>query len=312
MKWKRQVFLVLTLALLAVGRSLQNASGISTEQGSRRSANVERPAVYVARVLSVSAEGRDAFVSCLRQKALPVWQRMRRDGLLADQSVFETASVRLATPGAPHWNFLLLSHVAPSARPDTFFEAEQTREGKQPPGTRCEEVPGVETRRVEVLHSTPNSYHPRLTPSLDAQAEFTVSYIVEYVAVRETPEALNEYREIMWTTMGPTLAQAIRDNMLLNFIALETVSVRYAQPGVPTWNQIHLRGCFPDKGACDARRPGRGDPAYKSAERQGSRRLRPPGRYPDQAARGRGATTARTGGPVIQIRCTSPLRADAP
>ena len=248
MKWKRQVFLVLTLALPAVGRPFQNASGISTEQGSRRTANVERPAVYVARVLSVSAEGRDAFVSCLRQKALPVWQRMKRDGLFADQSVFETASVRLSTPGAPHWNFLLLSHLAPYATPDTFFEAEQKPERNQPPGTRCEEVAGVETRRVEVLHSTPNSYHPRLTPSRDAQAESTVPYIVEYIAVRESPEALNEYRETMRTTIGPALAEAIRDNMLLNFIALETVSVRYAQPGVPKWNQVHLRGYFPDKG----------------------------------------------------------------
>ena len=248
MKWKRQLFLVLTVALLVLGRPLQNASGISTEQGSRRTANVERPAVYVARVLSVSVQGRDAFVSCLRQKALPAWQRMRRDGLLADQSVFETVSVRLATPGAPPWNFLLLSHVAPSATPDTFFAAEQKRERKQPPGTPCEEVPGAETRRVEVLHSTANSYHPRLTPSPDAQAEFTVSYIIEYIAVRETPEALNEYRETMRTNNGPALALLIRDNMLLNFIALETVSVRYAQPGVPTWNQIHLRAYFPDKG----------------------------------------------------------------
>jgi hypothetical protein len=247
MKWKRQVFLVLTLALLAVGRPVQNASGISTEQPSRQSANVERPAVYVARVISVSADGRDAFVACLRQKVMPVWQRMKRDGLLAGQSVFETASLRLSTPGAPHWNFLLLSHLAQSATPDTFFEAEQKAERNQP-GTRCEEVPGVETRRVEVLHSTPNSYHPRLNPSADAQAEFTVPYIVEYAAVRETPEALNEYREIMRTTMGPVLAEAIRDSMLLNFMALETVSVRYAQPGVPTWNQIHLRGYFPDKG----------------------------------------------------------------
>lgn len=244
MNWKRQVCPVLTVALLAVGGSFPSASGVNTEQDSRRTVNVERPAVYVARVLSVRAEGRDPFVSCLRQKALPVWQRMRRDGLLADQSVFETASVRLATPGAPHWNFLLLSHLAQSAPPDTFFEAEQ----KQPPGTRCEEVPGVETRRVEVLHSTPNSYHPRLTPSTDTQTDFTVPYITEYIAVRESLEALNEYRETMRTTMGPVLAQAIRDDMLLNFIALETVSVRYVQPGVPTWNQIHLRGYFPEKG----------------------------------------------------------------
>lgn len=248
MKRKLRVPLVLTFTVLASGSPYLSASGSSPARSWGKKASGESPAVYVARVLSVSAEGRDAFVSCLRQKALPVWQRLRRDGLLADQSVFETASVRLATPGAPHWNFLLLSHLAPSATSDTFFEAEQKREGRQSSDTRCEEVPGVETRRVEVLHSTPNSYHPRLTPSPDAQAEFTVPYIVEYAAVRETPEALNEYREIMRTTMGPTLAQAIRDNMLLNFIALETVSVRYAQPGVPTWNQIHVRGYFPDKG----------------------------------------------------------------
>jgi hypothetical protein len=36
--------------------------------------------------------------------------------------------------------------------------------------------------------------------------------------------------------------------MLLNLIALETVSVEFAQPGMPNWNQIHLRGYFPDKG----------------------------------------------------------------
>lgn len=179
---------------------------------------------------------------------LPPWQRMKRDGLLTDQSVFETTSVRTAAPGAPHWNFLLLSHLAPSATPDAFLKAEKKGEDKRPSGTRCTEASGVETRRVEVLHSTPNSYHPRPPASPDAQTEFTVPYIIEYIAVRDTPEALNEYRETMRTNNGPALAQLIQENMLLNFIALETVSVRYAQPGAPRWNQIHLRGYFPDKG----------------------------------------------------------------
>lgn len=57
---KRQVFLILVLAFIAVGRPFQNASAISIEQGSRRTANVERPAVYVARVLSVSAKGAES------------------------------------------------------------------------------------------------------------------------------------------------------------------------------------------------------------------------------------------------------------
>ena len=118
-----------------------------------------------------------------------------------------------------------------------------------------------------MLHSTPNSYHPRLTRSLNAQAEFTVSYIVAYVAVRETPEALNEYREIMWTTMGPTLAQAIRDNMLLNFIALETVSVSTRSRACPRGTRFTSAGISPTRGL-RREMPRRGDPAYKSAERR--------------------------------------------
>ena len=251
MKWQRQMLLVPALALLAIGRPYESSGGGKIERDPGQPDNVEIPAVYVARVLSVSAAGRDAFVACLRQKELPVWQQMKRNGLLADQSVFETVSVRLGAPDVPAWNFLLLSHLAPSATPEAFFKAEKDRESKRPTGTRCEDAPGIETLRVEVLRSTPNSYYPRPAPGTrltDALTEFTVPFIVEYIAVRDTPEALNEYRETMRTNNGPALAQLIRDEMLLNFIALETVSVRYAQPGVPKWNQIHLRGYFPDKG----------------------------------------------------------------
>lgn len=250
MKWKRRVPLVVTFTLLAFGSPYLSASGSSPARSSGKKASGERPAVYVARVLSVSAPERAAFVACLRQKGLPVWRQLKRDGLLADQSVFETDSVRLAAPGVPTWNFLLLSHLAPSVTPDAFFQAVKRRERKQPV-TRCEDAPGVETRRVEVLHSTPNSYYPRPAAGVQASGaptEFTVPYIVEYIAVRETPEALNEYRETMRTSNGPALGQLIRDNMLLNLIALETVSVEFAQPGMPKWNQIHLRGYFPDKG----------------------------------------------------------------
>ena len=38
----------------------------------------------------------------------------------------------------------------------------------------------------------------------------------------------------------------------VNLIALETVSVAYTQPTMPSWNQIHIRGYFPEKGATPA------------------------------------------------------------
>lgn len=249
-KWR--LLPVIAFALVAFAGFPESACGSNSKQGSGGSrADAVRPAVYVARVISVSAQGRDGFVSCLRRRELPVWQRLKRNGLLADQSVFETTSVRLRAPGVPTWNFLLLSRLAPAVTPDAFFKAEKKRGGKRAAATRCEGAPGVETLRVEVLHSTPNSYYPRPaagTRTSDAPTEFAVPYIVEYIAVRESPEALDEYRETMRSNIGPAVGLLIRDNLLLNLIALETVSVRYAQPGVPNWNQIHLRGYFPEKG----------------------------------------------------------------
>jgi hypothetical protein len=255
MQWKQQVLTVLACAFLAVGLPCQSA-GSSSKRYSGGPTEGERPAIYVARVLSVSAAVRDAFVACLRQKELPARRKLKRAGLLADHSVFETTSLRLSAPGVPPWNFLVLSRLSPDATPHAFFEAEKKLRARRPRGGRCEDAQGVEVRRVEVLRSTPNSFYPRPAAGVrpaGAATEFTVHYIIEYIAVRETPEALNEYREAMRRDIGPAVAQLIREGWLLNLIALETLSVRYAQPGAPGWNQIHLRGFFPEKGTVPPR-----------------------------------------------------------
>jgi len=189
----------------------------------------------------------------MRQRGVSLWHRLKRDGLLIDQTVFETTSVQKSAAGVPRWNFLVLSHLAPSITPETFFKAEGRR-GGQRVGTTPSDAPGVETRRVEVLHSTPNSYYPSLASSdRDANApEFIVPYIVEYIAVRDTSAALDQYRETMRSNIGPAVGQLIRDNWFVNLIALETVSVVYTQPTMPSWNQIHIRGYFPEKGATPA------------------------------------------------------------
>ena len=82
------------------------------------------PAIYVARVMAVSATGKDVFLACMRQRGVSLWHRLKRDGLLIDQTVFETTSVQKSAAGVPRWNFLVLSHLAPSITPETFFKAE--------------------------------------------------------------------------------------------------------------------------------------------------------------------------------------------
>jgi hypothetical protein len=244
--------LTLTFVCFEIAGFSQSVGDRDSKRGTRSHAGTGRPEVYIGRVISVRAAGRDAFVSCLRQSEVPVWQKLKRDGLLADESVFEMSSLNISAPGVPSWNFLILSHIPPGVKPDAFFKAEKKQKDKVSPGPWCEDAPGVVTRRVEVLRSTPNAYYPRpptenRTP--DAPTEFTVPYIIEYIAVRETPAVLNKYREAMRLNVGPAVGLLIREEWLLNLIALETVSVKYAQSGMPGWNQIHIRGLLPDKGS---------------------------------------------------------------
>ena len=223
----------------------QNASKRNVAVQQTSTTGDEIPALYIARVISVSRATRDDFFNCLQQNELPVWRQLKRDGLLADESVFEVTSVQTTERGVPSWEVLLLTHLAPTAKQDSFVQAEKKR--LRTP--RCEDAPGAETRRVEVLRSTPKSYYPRATSEEDRQAlQAKVEFFIEYIAVNGTPTALNQYRESMRVNMGPAMGLLIPDKWFFNLIALETVSVLYAQPGMANWNQIHIRGYFPEKG----------------------------------------------------------------
>src|SRR5688572_32717425 len=74
-------------------------------------------AMYAARVVMVKDSSRDAFLKCMRGD-LKIRQELKRKGLLSEQSVFETTSTNINTPGAPFWNFLILTRLGATARSD--------------------------------------------------------------------------------------------------------------------------------------------------------------------------------------------------
>src|SRR5580658_1332805 len=116
----------------------------------------EGPAVFVFRIVSVDAAQRDAFVACLAKNDLPFWRDLKKKGLLAKVSVFETTSVDSPKPGVPAWNFVISSKVAPDATADSFLQAVEKRKG-------CDSAPGIELRRVETLKTTPSNHYARAT-----------------------------------------------------------------------------------------------------------------------------------------------------
>jgi hypothetical protein len=198
-------------------------------------------AQYVVRTISVKDSQRDAFLKCMQRDDLRIRKDLKRKGLLSEQSVFETSSTNINTPDAPFWNFLILSRLGTTSRPEDFFRAEESF-SKKKKHKNCFEAPGIETRRIEVLRTTPNSFYPHGAGGDPRSDEFSVRYIVEYIAVQNTTAVLDEYRETMRKMLGPVQGHMVKEGSLLNFIAMETVSVKYSQSGMPEWNQIHVRG----------------------------------------------------------------------
>jgi hypothetical protein len=198
------------------------------------------PSVYVVRVFSVDSAQRDAFVACLAQNDLPFWRGLKEKGLLAKVSVFETTSVTKSEPGVPAWNFVISSHLAEGANADSFLQALEKRKG-------CENAPGVEIRRTETMRTPPNlSTWARETAAYDLKArELKVEFKIEYIAVKDTPEAIDRGRDFMRVYEAPLIGLGIRAGYQFSAFALETVKVNYNQPGMPKWHDIHFVGTIP-------------------------------------------------------------------
>src|SRR5580658_6292460 len=198
------------------------------------------PSVYVVRVISAGSAKRDAFVACLAQNDLPFWRGLKEKGLLAKVSVFETTSVTKSEPGVPAWNFVISAHLAEGANADSFVQAGEKRKG-------CESAPGVEVRRTETMRTPQNlSTWARETAADDLRArELKVEFLIEFIAVKETPEALDRFREFMRSYDAPLIGLGIRAGYQFSAFALETAKVNYSQPGMPKWNNIHFVGDIP-------------------------------------------------------------------
>jgi len=198
--------------------------------------------LYVTEAIDVPDLNRESYVSCVRQHRLPFWLGLKRSGTLQDSSTYELISIYDSAPGVPHWNFLFVFHLTPGTTPQDYFQRTQSSRNES-----CEDLGRARIMRIEVLRPTHNSNYPRATSDDNRKAvESNVEYVVEYIAVRSTPEDLTAYREIMSSSLGPAVGRVlIPKGMTFGLTALETASVEYAAEGMPSWNQIHINATLP-------------------------------------------------------------------
>lgn len=98
--------------------------------------------------------------------------------------------------------------------------------------------------RIEELITTPDSTY--LIPGEKAKKRGgRPFYAVEYVEVQE--EYKKEFQNIMISNNGPAMRYIMEQkSWCYNFLALETETVYFQNPGYPAWNQIHVIGLYLD------------------------------------------------------------------
>jgi hypothetical protein len=92
-------FIFLLLQVCAVSAQ----SGKAQDKGrsvTGKEATEPPSATYVACVVSLNNSNRDTFLTCMQRHDLKIRRELKRKGLLSEQSVFETTSIKdINTPG---------------------------------------------------------------------------------------------------------------------------------------------------------------------------------------------------------------------
>lgn len=199
-------------------------------------AQAPAPTNFIAQTVHVEGDLHSAFRTCLTRVELPRWRSLHRRKVIVSNAVYEKTG-DLNNLAGPDWSHLVVSELKAGARGDSLIAGV----------ARCAKDAGGTVVRAESMVATPNSYHPGKRLS-EAPRRPDLAFLVEFIPVQPTKAALDEYREIMRTSIGPAMGRLVAEGAHQNLIALETTSGASWAPGAFAWNQIHIRGFYPDPG----------------------------------------------------------------
>lgn len=190
------------------------------------------PPSLVAQTFSAPAEASNAFIECLERSAKGGWSGLRRSGELLSNRVFRKVGQRNGQPGID-WSVLIVSAAKSDTSAPALVAVPQ----------RCSRSTGTRLVRAEIMRATPASYHPAPVSRLIRP---DLAFVVEFIDVRNEVAALEEYRETMRTSIGPAVGRLVRENKLYSMIGLETAKVMQHSDSRFDWNQLHIRGYYPE------------------------------------------------------------------
>lgn len=226
----RYLLFVSSLALVAcvLGSFSEQTNASETfvspeEQGSR----------FIARLISLEPGMAAAFIAHLSDCYLPAWTQLLNDRIITTVSVFELSHYD-TTMTKPSQDYLVLAELSPQAIPDDLLEAEKVscRSDRR-------DIPAFSVLRSALMSCTLNSCYGTPEPVYQ-DAPSGIDFLVEFIGVEDTPNALKKYQEIVSRYAGPANGILVDRGMLHCFIALENVDILFNASGAVPWNQIHI------------------------------------------------------------------------
>ncbi len=236
---ERVVTLLITAPLLLLlGVSCRNPAG--GEAGPARIGRGSAKGMSVAQVVRLAPAGKEPYLAGLHAYHLPLWRALHEDGVLDEMRVFELTRNETSAPGIEPWHYLILARLVRGVDPRQFLAAEETARSRTPVESRC-----ATALRTEALVSTPGSFYPVPAPQHRGRAGDVVFY-VEFIGVDRTPASLAKYRDLMQRYFGPANGRLVKEGLLFDFAALETVEVLEQAGEMHPWNQLHISGDLPE------------------------------------------------------------------
>lgn len=228
----RIYYLLIALLLSVASASCGMNEGQVAPQTSAPPEAFERD--FVSRIYSVPRGTDEAFLAHLQACYLPVWRELRDGGILSSVDVFELHMTEASVPETPPWRYLMLAGLGNEAIPEDLLSAENAASCAQQADDSLFSV-----LRIETLTCTPSSCYAMPEPTYPDAPE-GIDFLIEMIAVEDSPELLAKYRDLMSTYFGPANGWLVEDGMMHTFIALETTEVLYEADGLQGGNQLHI------------------------------------------------------------------------
>jgi len=193
--------------------------------------------VFVSHVIYAPEATEHEFISYLQNQYLPIWRKLKDENILHELSVFKLTKTDSTTADRHLLNYLILAQLCPGIKARDFLKVENLTTNPV-----AKDSSSFQILRTEELHCVPNAYFPAL--SSEGVAEIT--FLVEFIAVKDSAQFLKEYHDLMNVYFGPLNGALVKEGKLYNIYMMETMEVFFQMDDRLTWNQIHLSGDFPE------------------------------------------------------------------